>query len=173
MRLTKLSAFVLFLLLPAGLSGQIPEGMEDTAFRPHAEAERAISQIYSPFCPGFMLEVCPVAESVALRDSIQYLAYQGWSSAELVDWVIGNYGEHYRAVPPTFGWGLWAWLLPPMALIFGAIVVTVALRKFRPSELAASRLSLGEVPEREVSGEEEERLRHAIREIELSEDPSF
>jgi len=177
----RLSA-ILFLslaVLAGGLSGQIPEGVEEgEAFRPHPEAQRAIGSLYSPFCPGFMLEVCTAQESIALRDSIQYLAYQGWSSSELVEWMLGNYGEQYRAVPLGTGAGLWAWVFPPLALVGGVVVVTLVLRRIAPSrrpEEAESEGVEGVHPElgRVVTSDEEARLRMAIREIELSEDPSF
>jgi cytochrome c-type biogenesis protein CcmH/NrfF len=163
---------VLFFALsgPATLVGQIPEGMEGEAFRPHPEATEAISQLYSPYCPGFMLEVCTATQSAALRDSIQALAYEGWTSEELVEWMLANHGEQYRAIPRRTGWGLWAWLLPPLGLLAGAAVVVLALRRFGPIRREAA-LSPGR--DAQISREEEERLRSAIREIELTEDPSF
>ncbi len=163
------------LLLADGLHGQIPEGMEGSAFRPHPEAERAISQLYSPFCPGFMLEVCTAQASIALRDSIQYLAYQGMNSDQLVAWMLSNHGEQYRAVPLRSGSGLWAWLLPPLALGAGVFVVVLALQRLVRGrrEDEATESAEPALAGRAVSGEDEERLRNAIREIELSEDPSF
>ena len=155
------------------LAAQIPEGMEG-AFQPHPEAEEAISQLYSPFCPGFMLENC--AASVALRDSMQVLAYDGWSSEQIVDWMLSNYGEQYLAVPEARGWGLWAWVLPPAALLAGLGMVFVALRRFKPVPVerpGPKSGTKGGAEARAISAAEEERLRSAIREIEISEDPSF
>jgi cytochrome c-type biogenesis protein CcmH/NrfF len=168
---------------PGELQGQIPEGM-DGSFRPHPEAQDAISRLYSPFCPGFMLEVCTAQASIVLRDSIQALAYQGWSSDELVSWMLANHGEQYRAVPEGWGWGVWAWILPPLGLLTGFALVVLALRRFRPA--AAATADRGRESDESGSGrsaaagagagvspEEEARLRSAIRELELSEDPSF
>jgi cytochrome c-type biogenesis protein CcmH/NrfF len=168
------ASVLLLLTLTAALRAQIPEGMEeDGAFRPHPEAEKAISQLYSPFCHGFMLEVCPVAGP--LRDSIEALAYQGWTSDQLVDWVLTNYGEQYRAIPETKGWGIWAWVLPPAALLAGIAMVVLALRRFKPRTGAGASEAGGKPSSGEgaISEEEEQRLRAAIRDMELSEDPSF
>jgi cytochrome c-type biogenesis protein CcmH/NrfF len=158
--------------LPAFAGAQIPEGMEG-AFLPHPEAEEAISQLYSPFCPGFMLENC--GASIALRDSMQVLAYDGWSSDQIVDWMLSNYGEQYLAVPEARGWGLWAWVLPPAALLAGLGMVFVALKRFKPleAEKPGPRSAAEGKGSRAISTAEEERLRSAIREIEISEDPSF
>ncbi|TVP75173.1 MAG: hypothetical protein EA352_08890 [Gemmatimonadales bacterium] len=169
----------LLVLLALPAAAQIPEGMEEGTFRPHPEGERAISQLYSPFCPGFMLSQCPAAESLALRDSIQALAHAGWESGELVDWMLANHGEEYRAVPQGFGQGLLAWILPPFALLLGSVGVFFALRRFVPSEEAdgeGERESDPMAPtgnEQAVTDEDERKLRDAIREIELAEDPSF
>lgn len=163
-------------LPPTSAHAQIPAGVEGS-YEPHPEARRAISQLLSPYCPGFMLEVCPSSEAQALRDSIHARALQGASSTELVEWMLADYGEEYRAVPQSRGSGLFAWILPPLALLMGALGVVMALRRFRPTEdTRADEGEPGEDPrlaagEDLLSPEKEARLREAIRELELSEDP--
>lgn len=160
------------LLLATAAAAQIPEGMEDAgAFLPHEEAQQAIGELYSPFCQGFMLDVCTSPQAAALRDSIQMLAYQGWTSDELVEWMLGNYGERYRAVPLTSGLGIWAWVLPFVGLLVGGGMVIVALRRFRPAPVRTEGGGPGD--RAPISSEEEARLKAAIREIELQEDPTF
>ncbi len=153
------------------LEAQIPEGVEGT-YEPHPEATKAISQLLSPFCPGLMLEVCPAQESLALRDSIHALAAEGWNSGELVGWMLSRHGEEYRAVPQRSGWGAWAWIIPPAALLMGFGGVLLVLRALRGPEEESEETTadpMAGLP----SPEEEERLREAIRELELAEDPSF
>jgi len=172
MRIFLVAIPLLVLSAPAHLIGQIPEGMEGGAFRPHPEATAAISELYSPFCPGQMLETCPSPNATALRDSIQGLAYEGWTSEQLVEWMLANHGQQYRAVPRGAGWGLWAWLLPPIGFVAGTAIMVAALRRFRPVKgPSAPTPQVGRAAR--ISPDEEERLRSAIREIELSEDPSF
>jgi cytochrome c-type biogenesis protein CcmH len=156
-------------------AAQIPAGVEGS-YEPHPEARRAISQLLSPYCPGFMLEVCPSSEAQALRDSIHARALEGESHRELVEWMLAQYGEEYRAVPQSRGSGLFAWILPPLALLLGAFGVVMALRRFRPTEeetplRVADGEGASEPPDDGVSPEVEARLREAIRELELSEDP--
>jgi cytochrome c-type biogenesis protein CcmH/NrfF len=156
---------------------QIPAGVEGL-YEPHPEARKAISRLLSPYCPGFMLEVCPSAEAQALRDSIHGRALAGADADELVGWMLAIYGNEYLAVPPSRGFGLLAWLFPPLALLLGALGVVMALRRFRPSEAdettgapdgepGTGAPATGDVLPPEV----ESRLREAIRELELSEDP--
>ncbi len=145
------------LSLPAALGaqgGEIP---------PHViEAERAIGQLRSPYCPGFMLKVCTSSQAAALRDSIYDLAADGASANEMVEWMIGRHGEEWRAVPQRSGAGIWAWLMPPLALLVGAGAVVGWLRASRrPEESASAALPL-------VTDDERERLAAAMREWEAS-----
>jgi cytochrome c-type biogenesis protein CcmH/NrfF len=78
-----------------------------------------------------MLEVCPSPQAKLLRDTLQVMAHAGASADSLVSWMLASYGEEYRAVPRTRGSGLWAWLMPPLALLGGLLAVVVALRHFR------------------------------------------
>jgi len=160
---------LLLLFGAAQLAGQLPVG--DGSLPPHPEAKAAISRLYSPFCPGFMLEVCTAQESIVLRDSINLLAYEGWNSDDLVEWMLADYGEQYRAVPLRTGSGLWAWILPPFALALGVGLVVLALRRFVPTAPAGQ--GPGGASRAAVSEEEARRLREAIRDIEFSEDPTY
>jgi len=139
----------------------------------HPEAVKAIGQLYSPYCPGFMLGICTAAASEILRDSINAYAHAGWSSAELVEWMVGNHGEEYRAVPLRSGWGIWAWVFPPAGILLGLTLIVLYLRHRVPRGAAPVQVQGGPGAPGVVSGEEEARLRSAIREIELNEDPSF
>ena len=169
MRLRALASISVICLLVVPAAGQIPEGMNGP-FQPHPQGTEAISRLYSPYCPGFMLEVCTAQQSAVLRDSIHALAYEGWTSEELVEWMLANHGQEYLAQPEGRGSGLWAWILPPVALLAGVGLVTLVLRRsVRSSGDARSEQGSG----RALTDDQEARLRSAIRDIEISEDPSF
>ena len=156
---------VLFVLFPALSAAQIPEGVEGP-YRPNVVAERAISKIQSPWCPGLMLEVCPAPESRALRDSIHGLALEGWTEGQIVDWVIANHGERYLAVPRGRGTGLWAWVMPPVVLLLGAGVLVTFLRRSRPPrELNPEDSDLATIREDEL-----DLLAEAVREADRAEE---
>lgn len=134
----------------------------------HPEAEEAIDQLKSPYCPGFMLEVCSSSGGAALRDSIQQLALQGQSSEELIDWVLANHGEQWRALPERSGMSLiLAWMVPPFGVLLGLALVVVALRKMRSD---SPRVAVAEGP---ISAKDEARLREALRELDVEEEATF
>ena len=105
----------------------------------HPEASEAISKLRSPFCPGFMLEVCPSRDADELRDSLQAGAVAGLSADSLVEWMVATYGEEYRAFPEPSGSGLLAWVVPPVALLLGLGLVVIALRRLKgPAAVAGT-----------------------------------
>jgi cytochrome c-type biogenesis protein CcmH/NrfF len=164
-----LIAAFLLQAITAAAAAQIPEGVEGS-YEPHPEAQKAISQLLSPYCPGFMLEVCTAEESRILRDSIHALALEGWTAGELRGWMLAKYGDEYLALPQRSGWGIWAWILPPGALLLGLGAVVSVVRRI--SHPAGSDPMEDDAPGG-PSPEEEARLREALRELELSEDPSY
>lgn len=172
---TALSRLVLFgiaaAFAPTALAGQAANELPPDGEGPtprHPAAQEAIDQLKSPYCPGLMLEVCPSPGGAALRDSLQQLALQGESAEELVDWVIANHGEHWRALPKRSGLSLFmAWLVPPLGVLAGLGLVIVALRKMRSN---APRPQAVEGP---LTDEEEARLREAMRELDAEEEATF
>jgi cytochrome c-type biogenesis protein CcmH len=144
---------------------------QDDALRgprePHPAANEAIARLKSPYCPGLMLEVCTSYTGGLLRDSIQALAYEGLTTDELVEWMLARHGEEYLAYPRASGTGLLAWLFPPIALALGIVAVVGALRYMRRGAPDVETVTV------EVSAEEEELLREAMKEMDSSEEPVF
>lgn len=138
-----------------------------TPSEPHPVADEAISRLKSPYCPGLMLEVCTSYQGALLRDSLQTMAREGGSTDELVEWMLARHGEEYLAYPRASGRGLLAWLVPPGALLLGVGVVIVALRYMR--DPTKDGVETG----RELSTEEELKLREALREMDAAEEPIF
>lgn len=136
--LMRLTVVLLFLGVasPAGLLAAQAGGEAVRTAASEEVAKRSIGELRSPYCPGLMLEVCPSPPAELLRDSIHMLAAQGASSGQIVEWMIANHGEEWRAVPKRSGLGLWAWILPPLSLLLGVGVVTLKLRRLRQPDVA-------------------------------------
>lgn len=151
---------------PAGAQAQHERPPADKGpHTPHPEALEAIDRIKSPFCPGFMLEVCPSPYAAALRDTLDIMAREGIAADSLVEWALARYGDTLSALPPARGRSLIAWIVPPAAVILGIAAVVVVLRRMRrPHE--------GPPPE-QVSEAERLRLDEALRELEAEEETQF
>ena len=114
-----------------------------------------------------MLQVCSSSSGAALRDSVQALAREGWTTDERVDGVLANHGEEYLAYPEASGTGLFAWIVPPAAILLGILVVVATLRYMRRSAPPVETANI------EFSDEEEARLREAMKDMDSAEEPVF
>jgi cytochrome c-type biogenesis protein CcmH/NrfF len=160
------AAALMAVVLPSVLAAQIPPGeVEGEAYLPHPEANEAIGQLRSPYCPGLMLEVCPSPDAAILRDSIEMLAQEGWESEDLVEWMIANHGEEWRAIPKTRGTGILAWVLPPAALFMGLGIVAVVLRRIAPPKEKEVSAKV------DLSDDDLAKMKDALRELEAEDEP--
>lgn len=160
------AAALMAVVLPSVLVAQIPPGEgQGEAYSPNPEASEAIGQLRSPYCPGLMLEVCPSPNAAILRDSIEMLAEEGWESEALVEWMIANHGEEWRAIPKTRGTGILAWVLPPAALMMGLGIVAIVLRRIAPPKERETPKDI------DLTDDDLARMKDALRELEAEDEP--
>ena len=57
-------------------------------------------EIYSPFCPGKTLSMCPSPNAAEVRRDIQRMAREGMTKDEIKQEVLNVYGEEFRIVEP-------------------------------------------------------------------------
>ena len=57
-------------------------------------------EIYSPFCPGKTLAMCPSGGASDVRQEIQVLASEGKDKQAIKEAIIDKYGEEFRMVEP-------------------------------------------------------------------------
>lgn len=74
------------------------------------------NQIYSPFCPGKTLVMCPSPGAAEVRQRIQNMAREGKTNEEIKQDILTTYGEEFRIVEP-----------PPQDNILLAIAIAVGL----------------------------------------------
>lgn len=154
-----------FAVSPMGAQTTVTPAVEP--WSSHPAADQAIAELKSPYCPGFMLEICPSPDAAALRDSLQMLARDGMSTEQLVEWMIGNHGEIYRAVPKAEGRGLWAWMGPPVGLALGVAGLFLLFMQIK-----AKRAKVIPSQKRPVLSEADRaRVQAAMREMETLEEP--
>ncbi len=161
----------LFAVLVSACGADLPPEAAELASREaaavaeelHPEASEAISKLRSPFCPGFMLEVCPTSDAEALRDSLQAGARAGLSADSLVEWMVAAWGEEYRALPQASGSGLLAWVVPPAVLLLGLGLVVIALRRLKRPSMAVAGTDA-------ITEDERDRLDAALAELEEMEE---
>lgn len=91
---------------------------------------------------------------------------QGQSEAQITQFFVSQYGEQVLASPPKKGFNLTAWILPFAVILFGGLVIYVAVKKWvrRGQEnLATSTVEAGEWDEKYRRQLEEELAEFAER----------
>lgn len=120
-----------------------------------AAADRIMSGIMSPYCPGRLLRDCPSGQALQLKEKIVSRLAAGESEQLVVDDLIATFGEEMRASPKASGFGLVAWLAPALFLFLGGTLTLLWLRN-RSIEPETSP------PAAPLDTDSEERLAHLI-----------
>jgi cytochrome c-type biogenesis protein CcmH len=115
--------------------------------------------IYTCRTTDFSCQVSP-----ALHRDIMAMVEGGHTAEEIVDAMVGAYGERVLMAPTREGFNLAGWLAPFAALGGGFIVLTVLLRRWRERAAAVAASAPARAPVSiHASREELERLERAVR----------
>jgi cytochrome c-type biogenesis protein CcmH/NrfF len=100
------------------------------AAAPEDVANDIASKVVSPYCPGVTLHDCPSAAAVELRTKIQSWIEDGVSKQAVLDRLEQEYGTTINAAPAPDGTGIWAYVLPAVALIGGLALLVFLTRRW-------------------------------------------
>jgi cytochrome c-type biogenesis protein CcmH len=115
--------------------------------------------IYTCRTTDFSCQVSP-----ALHRDITAMVEGGHTAEEIVDAMVGAYGERVLMAPTREGFNLAGWIAPFAALGAGFVVLTVLLRRWRERAAAVAASAPARAPVAiEASREELERLERAVR----------
>ena len=141
------------MLLSAGVAaaqiGTPPNPVTDN------DINRVARQLYCPVCENTPLDVCPTQACIQWRATIGEKLAAGWTDQQVLDYFVAQYGERVLARPSTHGLNVLVWVVPPLLLLAGAVVLWRFLRQVRPSPAA--------VPAAPPGDEYAERLEQELR----------
>ena len=134
-----LFGFILSLVLITISSG-IAFAQEST---PSDDDVNAIAKhLYCPVCENTPLDVCPTEACRQWRELIRQQLQDGWTEEQIQQYFVENYGARVLAEPPRQGLNWLVYLLPPVLILGGAVILFRSLREWtRPK------------PTTEISGE--------------------
>ena len=127
-----LATFVALLALARAASAQTTTPPSDD------DVNRIAKKMYCPVCENIPLDVCPTQACIQWRETIREKLAQGWSEQQILDYFVQQYGERVLAQPSTRGLNVFVWIIPPIALIAGAVILWRFLRRSGPRPSAAS-----------------------------------
>lgn len=83
--------------------------------------------VMSPYCPQLTLSACRSDAAADLRADIRASLARGATEDEVREGLVRRFGEAVLAAPPTHGFGLFAWTLPPLAVLAGSTLLAVRM----------------------------------------------
>lgn len=120
-----------FLTMPA-LAENPPASGNATEEGVYQEAQRIAAELRCPVCTGQSLVESNSDVAQEMRAKVLEMVRQGKTRQEIIDHFVGQYGDWILNSPPARGAGLVAWLVPPAALVIGALVLVWFVRRRQP-----------------------------------------
>jgi cytochrome c-type biogenesis protein CcmH len=88
----------------------------------HPTLHELEGQLMCPTC-GTPLDMSTAPAANRIRAFVVARIRAGDTRSEIMDKLVGQFGQEIRAAPPASGFGLLAWLLPLVALVVGGVVI--------------------------------------------------
>jgi cytochrome c-type biogenesis protein CcmH len=137
LRLVRVVLFVVAMLSAFGIT---PIAAQSTAPAAPAVAvtdsaleaqTRAVSaRLRCPVCQGLSLADSPSELAQEMKDIVREQLAQGRTPDEVTQFFVGKYGEWILLQPEASGFNLVVYLLPLLAILVGAALVVIVVRKW-------------------------------------------
>ena len=92
------------------------------------EVNRIAHQLYCPVCANTPLDVCPTEACRQWRDLIRQQLSQSWTEDQIKQYFVVQYGVRVLAEPPRTGLNWLVYVLPPLIILAGAILLLRAMK---------------------------------------------
>ena len=141
---------------------------EDDIPAQERRAQQLNKVIMCPVCPGESIDQSQNTLASQMRAIVVEKLDEGWTEGKIKEFFVDRYGPSVLLEPPSDGFNLMVWILPPIAIVAAASGLFLALRSMRrwPAE---EQDGLGELAE--LSEMEQDRyVRHIEASLEYEED---
>ncbi len=92
------------------------------------EVNRVAKYLYCPVCENIPLDTCGTEACSRWREDIRRMLAEGYSRNEIIADFVMRYGDRVRAEPPPEGLHLMVYVLPPVLLVAGGVVLYRTVR---------------------------------------------
>ena len=126
---------VLLSAITAGnVCGQVSTPSDD-------DVNRVASQLYCPICDNISLDICPLEACQSWRDLIREQLAAGWTEREIKDYFVAQYGDRVLGAPPMSGLNWMLYLVPPIVILLGFVVLLSKMRRPPQEERATKEMA--------------------------------
>ncbi len=116
---------------PEALIGA-PDGPPITGEILIERTEELSSRMRCPVCQALSVADSPSLSALAIKEEVRDLLAAGYTESQVIDYFERAYGEFIRLAPKPVGFNLVVWWAPAVALLAGAGLVFLRLRR-RPA----------------------------------------
>lgn len=151
-----LALVVIMILIPLSTAGA-----QDNSPITDDEVNALAEELYCPVCENVPLDVCPTKACAQWRDLIREKMELGWNEKQIKEFFAEQYGAQVLAVPPREGFNWLIYVLPPLVVIIGIVIVARTVGKPRKTIAGAPVVEQPAVPaaQEEILDEIEKDLR--------------
>jgi cytochrome c-type biogenesis protein CcmH len=156
----RLVAVLMTLAMLAGVAAPTVAGAAQV--REHATVQQMYDNLMCVLCHE-SLAVAQSAESYQERSYVRQFVAQGLTVKQIEDRMVGLYGTGVLATPPKHGFGLLAYVVPPIVVLLGLLVLFYTVPRWR-RKAAAARDAAGGPARPTISEQESQRLDEELAE---------
>ena len=113
---------------------------ESTPIVPDDEVNAIAKEMFCPVCENVPLDVCPTQACAQWRELIRQRLSEGWSEQQIKDYFVQQYGDRVLAEPPRTGLNWLIYIIPPVIVLAGAVLVVGVLRSWKTHTDALSKV---------------------------------
>jgi cytochrome c-type biogenesis protein CcmH len=136
----------LFLLIPVLVQSSAAFAQQPTPS--DDEVNRIAHELYCPVCENTPLDVCPTEACRQWRDLIRKQLSQGWTEDQIKQYFVVQYGARVLAEPPRTGLNWLVYVLPPIIILAGAILLLRAMKMWARPAASTKTISIPKKSER-------------------------
>ena len=101
------------------------------------EVNAVAHKLYCPVCESTPLDVCPTDACKDWRELIRTMLAEGKTEDEILQHFEDQYGARVLAEPPKEGFYWLIYLMPPVIILAGAIILFRSLKEWTKPKAAA------------------------------------
>ena len=97
------------------------------------QAQKIDKQLVCPVCPGETIDQSQAELARQMRDEVREKIGMGWNQEQILQYFSASerYGEGVLSSPPKRGFGLIAWVVPPVVVLFGLVLLIITVSRMR------------------------------------------
>jgi len=119
--------FVVLVIVAGCNNQQSAKNIEDL----NILAQDIDSKLMCPVCPSETLDQSQTLIAKQMRGIIREKLNQGENTEDILDYFVDRYGVQILAEPPKSGSYLLIWIVPPIGLVLGSVVLVVTIVSMR------------------------------------------